>query len=163
MVNKTSPGGRGGKKIKKRYQYFFKKGVFKGEAYCCQEGGPHKFFLRAYARKFCPPLSKSPRTLLSSNEKSSNEIKNSSNEQYIYSIELLFISTTHVGPRAVVKWTIVLFELLFISTTHVVPRAIVKMNNSSNGSSSNEIASGVKETLSILKSFNFNTLDALTM
>jgi len=35
--------------------------------------------------------------------------KNSSNEQYIYS-----------------------FELLFNSTTHVVPRAVVKMNNSSN-------------------------------
>ena len=30
------------------------------------------------------------------------------------------------------------FELLFISTTHVVPRAVVEMNNSSNGSSSNE-------------------------
>jgi len=32
MVNKTSPGGRGGgaKKILKRYQYFFKKGVAKG-------------------------------------------------------------------------------------------------------------------------------------
>ena len=44
--------------------------------------------------------------------------KNSSNEQYIYS-----------------------FELLFISTTHVVPRAVVEMNNSSNGSSSNEITS----------------------
>ena len=28
--------------------------------------------------------------------------------------------------------------LLFISTTHVVPRAVVEMNNSSNGSSSNE-------------------------
>jgi len=30
MVNKTSPGGRGGKKNKKRYQYFVKKGVYKG-------------------------------------------------------------------------------------------------------------------------------------
>ena len=47
-------------------------------------------------------------------------MKNSSNEQYIYS-----------------------FELLFISTTHVEPRAVVQMNNSSNGSSSNEIASGM--------------------
>ena len=30
-------------------------------------------------------------------------MKISSNEQYIYSFELLFISTTHVVPRAVVQ------------------------------------------------------------
>ena len=36
-------------------------------------------------------------------KKSSNEIKNSSNEQYINSFELLFISTTHMVPRAVVR------------------------------------------------------------
>ena len=34
---------------------------------------------------------------------SSNELKNSSNEQYIYSFELLLISTTHMVPRAVVR------------------------------------------------------------
>ena len=51
-------------------------------------------------------------------------MKNSSNEQYIYSFELLFISTTHVVPRAVVQMN-----------------NLVQMNNSSNGSSSNEIAS----------------------
>ena len=48
-------------------------------------------------------------TPCSLNENSSNELKNCSNEQYIYS-----------------------FELLFISTTQVVPRAVVEMNNSSN-------------------------------
>ena len=64
----------------------------------------------------------------SSNEKSSYEIKSSSNEQYIYS-----------------------FELLFISTTHVVARAVVQMNNSSNGSSSNEIASWMPQINSKIK------------
>ena len=42
-------------------------------------------------------------------------MKNSSNEQYIYSFELLFISTTHVVPRAVVQMN-----------------NLVQMNNSSN-------------------------------
>ena len=37
----------GQKKIKKRYQYFFKKRVFKG--------GGQKKFMRAYPRKLCPP------------------------------------------------------------------------------------------------------------
>ena len=44
MVNKTSPGGMGGKKkIKKRYQYFFKKGVFKGGTMLPKGGGQNIF------------------------------------------------------------------------------------------------------------------------
>ena len=35
----------------------------------------------------------------------SNELKNNSSEQYLYSFELLFISTTRVIPRSVIVQT----------------------------------------------------------
>ena len=42
MVNKTSPGGRGGKKKLKKVSIFFQKGVFKGGGTMLPRGGPKK-------------------------------------------------------------------------------------------------------------------------
>ena len=42
MVNKTSPGGRGGQKIEKRYQYFSKKGFLRGGGQNVAKGGDPK-------------------------------------------------------------------------------------------------------------------------
>ena len=58
MVNKTSPGGRGAKK-KKKYQYFFKKGVFKGGHTVAKGGGPQNFF-GALTRANCAPPKQKP-------------------------------------------------------------------------------------------------------
>ena len=65
MVNKISPGGRGGaKKFKKGINIFSKKGFLRGGTNVAK-GGTKNFFLCAYARKLCPPpLNKSPRTPL---------------------------------------------------------------------------------------------------
>ena len=50
MVNKTSPGGRGGAKKIKKVSIFSKKGFLRG--------GPKNFFLRAYAQIAPPPNQK---------------------------------------------------------------------------------------------------------
>jgi len=42
MVNKTSPGGRGGKKNKKRINIFSKKGFLRGGHTVAKGGGPPK-------------------------------------------------------------------------------------------------------------------------
>ena len=57
MVNKTSPGGRGGgqNKFKKRYQYFFKKGVFKGGHNVAKGGDTKNLFARLRAQIVHPP------------------------------------------------------------------------------------------------------------
>ena len=55
MVNKTSPGGGGGQKIFfLNYQYFFKKGVFKGGR-GAKGGDPKKYFPRSRAQIVPPP------------------------------------------------------------------------------------------------------------
>ena len=60
----------GAKKIKKRYQYFFKKGVFKGGTNVAKGGDQKIFLARLRAQILPPPLNKSPRTPLdTSNEK----------------------------------------------------------------------------------------------
>jgi len=59
MVNKTSPGGRGGKKkLKKGINIFFQKGVFKG-GHNVGKGGDQKFFC-ALTRAHCAPPKQKP-------------------------------------------------------------------------------------------------------
>jgi len=55
MVNKTSPGGRGGKKNKKRINIFSKKGFLRGGHTVAKGGDPPKFSFCALTRAICAP------------------------------------------------------------------------------------------------------------
>ena len=62
MVNKTSPGGRGGgsKKFKKGFNIFSKKGFLRGGTMLQRGCGAPKKNFRAYARKLCPAPKQKP-------------------------------------------------------------------------------------------------------
>ena len=64
MVNKTSPGGREGKKIKKGINIFSKKGFLRGGHTVAKGGGPQNFLCALTRANCATPLNKSPRTLL---------------------------------------------------------------------------------------------------
>ena len=60
MVNKTSPGGKGGaKKIKKGINIFSKKGFLRGGHNVAKGGGP-KLFFGALTRTNCAPPKQKP-------------------------------------------------------------------------------------------------------